>query len=391
MTSYRFDRLSDLLSVLGPRLRIAVIYGGDRRDPAAVFHSTYNVRPWTSYREVAGEIAASLERLGFAQVVLLPEDRKLVSELEARRIDLAWLNTGGVQGINPMAHAASLLEMLGIPYVGHDPFNASRLDNKDVFKRELRALGFDTPPFMACPLGGSDPIRDPSFERAFGGYPGPFVVKPASGRASLLVDVVDVRSDLREAVRHIQEQTRHTVLIERYLPGREYCVAVCGPVVSARGQLTRLDRPFAFSPIERLLEPQERVFTSKDTRPITASRAQILDRESQGELRSRLLALGERLYEAFGLRYVIRVDVRADEDGSIQVLEANPKPDLRPPSDAATSLVALGLDDAQMTFDDLLRSLLAGYLDEVFGGRFGEAHSHLRYLAGMVALPRTPV
>ena len=33
-----------------------------------------------------------------------------------------------------MAHAPALLEMLGVPYIGHNPLAASLLDNKHVFK-----------------------------------------------------------------------------------------------------------------------------------------------------------------------------------------------------------------------------------------------------------------
>ena len=55
---------------------------------------------------------------------------------------------GGVQGYNSTSHAPAMLEMLGMPYVGHDPLNATTLDNKHAFKREAVCAGLPTAPFM---------------------------------------------------------------------------------------------------------------------------------------------------------------------------------------------------------------------------------------------------
>ena len=38
---------------------------------------------------------------------------------------------------------------------------------------------------------------------------------------------------------------------EAYLAGREYCVAVCGPVIARGGRIERLPHPFAFGALER--------------------------------------------------------------------------------------------------------------------------------------------
>ena len=70
--------------------------------------------------------------------------RVRASELQGR----AWLNTGGVQGYNSTAHAPAMLELFGVPYVGHDPLTVGTLDNKHVFKRDLVCLGLPTAPFI---------------------------------------------------------------------------------------------------------------------------------------------------------------------------------------------------------------------------------------------------
>lgn len=357
MTDVTLTRFEAAFEALKPTLRLAVIYGGDSRQPGAVLQPTLNTRPWKSYEAVATTIAAVLAGLGFAHVRVMSDDLHLPERLRAEGIDMAWLNTGGVQGRDPMAHAPALLELAGIPYVGHDPLNVSRLDNKHVFKRELTYLDIDTAPFISWSL--DDGPFDPSSERvvaAFGDAAGPFVVKPVTGRASLGVSVAESPAELAAQVDALLARTRHAALIERYLPGREFCVAVCGGLVSRGGRFERLAEPFTFSAVERVLGPDERIFTSMDHQAITPRRARLL---GDDPLRAPIEALARRVYRGFDLQSVVRLDLRQDADGRLCVLEANPKPDLRRPDAQVTSLATMGLAEAGMDYADLIRGLLA--------------------------------
>ena len=107
----------DLLERARNGLKIALVYAGNKNEPDAVIERQINSRDWKSYRLVAENIAETLEAEGFSDVVVLPEDRHLGDVISRSNIDLVWLNSGGVQGINPMAHAPALLEMLGVPYI----------------------------------------------------------------------------------------------------------------------------------------------------------------------------------------------------------------------------------------------------------------------------------
>jgi len=127
------DGLEQKIERLMTRMRIAVIFGSDKTAPGSVLYQTCNTRSWKSYEAVARDIARSLERLGFRHVQLMPDDMQLGDRLRRGGIHMAWLNTGGIQGYNPAAHASSMLEMLGVPYVGHDPLAATTLDNKHAF------------------------------------------------------------------------------------------------------------------------------------------------------------------------------------------------------------------------------------------------------------------
>jgi D-alanine-D-alanine ligase len=364
---YDFAHLPAYLEVLRERMHIAVVYGGDKRSDGAVIRATHNTRPWKSYRVVAEDIAGALRELGFAHVVTLPDDRSLAAELERHKIDLVWLNTGGVQGYNPVSHTPAMLEMLGVPYVGQNSLTASILDNKHVFKRVLGALGIRTAPSFAWhpAWGAADPTRDDRFAAAFGAYRGPFILKPVSGRASVLVLTAETVDEVAARAAQIHEETQNTVLIEPFLGGREYCVSVCGPVVQAAGSLVRLEAPFAFSAVERVFVDGETIFTSMDVKPISADRVRLLDGEDDRPVREELLELARQIYRNLELESIVRVDVRADAEGNLYVLEVNPKPDLKKPTADVTSLVTTGLAEHGLDYQALVLSLLADRLDNL--------------------------
>lgn len=377
-----FLRMRDALDRLRQNLRIAVIHNGDRSTPGAVIHTTHNPRSEKSYRPVAEDIAQGLRAAGFRHVITLPDDLGLAERLRQERIDLAWLNTAGVQGYDAVAHTPSLLELSGIPYVGHRPLLAVTLDNKHVFKRECAGLSLPTPPFMVWDgtSGRLDPEHEPRFRAAFGIHRGPFVVKPVTGRASLHVMLVPDRASLSDAVDGIYRQTLNQVQIETFVGGPEYCVSVCGQVVAHDGVLQRRDGPFVFSVLERILGPDERIFTSMDVRPITRDRIRLLG-PTDGEVYERLVQLARTVHAEFQIRTLIRLDVRADTGGRLFILEANPKPDLKRPDGERVSLVCAGLEQHGMSYEDLLLSLLADRLDHYLRNRPVAVRHIAEYLA----------
>jgi len=229
-------------------MRVAVVYSGCKTDPGRVLFEGYNTRPWKSYEEVAHNIADTLKQAGFQHVSIFPEGIDLLDKLNRHNIDVVWINSGGVQGIDPVCHLPALLEMAGIPYIGHNPANASILDNKHFFKWGLVAKDIATAPFLVWNnlrgrFGGKD---DPRFQHNFADYDGPFIVKPISGRGSVMVEVIDNVEDLADCIEQITQETHNPVLIEKYLTGTEYTVAVCARSPIKTNSLKSDNRPWPF-------------------------------------------------------------------------------------------------------------------------------------------------
>ena len=356
--------LGENILELRSRLRLAVIFGGDKSSADSVLYPAHNSRSWKSYEAVAEDIAASLRRNGFLHVETMPEDMRLGDRLRRDGIHMAWLNSGGVQGNNPTAHGSATLEMLGVPYVGHDPLTATTLDNKHAFKREAVCAGIPTAAFTTWHMarGPFCPEINSRFIQAFGDYQGPFIVKPVSGRASLHVHVVDSRQALSEVVAEVYQATKNVVLIEKFLSGREFCIAVAGPLTSQTNNLVERSGPFSFGALERAFDAGERIFTSMDLKPITGARFKMVDAVSEPQLWNGLHRIAREVYMEFNLRSLIRIDIRSDENGTLYVLEANPKPDLKRPSGGVTSLISAGLAGTDLDYDDLIMSLFADRL-----------------------------
>lgn len=377
--SGRVDELQDQVEKLMSKLRIAVVHGGDKNAEGAVLYRAHNARSWKSYETVARDIAASLERLGAQNVAVLPEDMRLAERLRDLGVQFVWLNTGGVQGQAPCAHAAAMLEMLGVPYVGHDPMTASILDAKHTFKRLMVGAGVPTADFITWhgAKGAFQPAKNERFQRVFGDSVGPFIVKPVSGRASLHVEYVEHISMLGDVVDEVFEITQNDVLIERFLSGREFCVAAAGDVVARNGELRRLEDPFIFSFVERVLSADERVFTSMDKKAITGERIRNLDPSKDNEQIVKLTELARRVSHELNLESLVRLDVRADANGKLHVLEANPKPDLKAPTvSGVISIVSAGAAQCGMSYDDLILSLIAHRVDTLLSKR-SESVKHL--------------
>jgi D-alanine-D-alanine ligase len=170
-------------------------------------------------------------------------------------------------------------------------------------------------------------------------------------------------------------------MIERYLPGREFCIAACGAVIARGGKLINLNQPFVFSAVERVLEPDEHIFTSMDMRPITSERVRSLDPSQDAGVISELQALAHAVVDELAIDTLVRLDVRADATGKLFVLETNPKPDLKAPSkDGGTNLISAGLSAAGMSYDDLILSLFADRIDALMSRWRGTTNHILRHL-----------
>ena len=231
-------------------------------------------------------------------------------------------------------HAAALLELLRLPYTGNGPLALSLCNDKSLAKRIVASHGIATPAFRVY----AAPPAGPS------GLPLPAIVKPAreDGSAGITEEsVVETEDALRERVRHVVEKYAQEAIVEEFVGGREFNVAVLG-----NGTAGDPHRPLP--PAELVYRnPAWRVcsFESKwdATHPSYAEIAPEVPARVPAPLAARLQEIAMTCARVFGLCGYARVDFRLDARGEPCVLEVNPNPDISPDAGLARAARAAGL------------------------------------------------
>jgi len=284
--------------------------------------------------------------------------RHRVSPIEAdedafekfRRIrpDIVFNMTEGLYGSSRESQIPAMLEMLRIPYTGSDPLVLGICLDKATTKEVLSYHQIPTPPFTV--------IRDLKSKTAFPAFP--LIVKPLSEGSSKGVTnaaLVRTRKALREQIEFVLTQYHQPALVEKFLPGREFTVALLGnagaievlPIVEIQFQ----ELPAHINPIYSF-EAKWIWDTVEKPLEIFACPAKI-----SANLRKRIEQVCRAAFSALRVRDWCRIDVRLDERGRPHILELNPLPGILPDPDA-NSCFPKAARTAGISYDALINRVL---------------------------------
>jgi D-alanine-D-alanine ligase len=264
--------------------------------------------------ETIAAIRQAIESYGH-EVVELEATPEIAALLPASGIDVAFNIAEGIEGRARESQVPALLELLGIPYTGSDPTAIALSLDKGLAKRLVHQAGIQTPAFTLMATGK---------EKLPKGWTFPCIVKPVaegSSRGVTQSSVVEDERQLRALVAEQSARYRQAMLVEAFLPGREFTLGVLGE-----------RRP-------RVLLPLEVKFTDKRERyPVYAFESKFFSRGIEIEVPAKVdAALGKELqrvaraaFLALGCRDVGRIDVRLDAEGRVHFIECNPLPGLAP-------------------------------------------------------------
>lgn len=274
--------------------KIAVLMGGKSNEREVSLESGRNV----------AEALSSLGKYEVIAVDLKDENLDaLPDDVDAAYIALhgGWGEDGGVQ---------EALNTRKIPYTGPGAFASRIAMDKIKTKLVLQMNGVPTAEWqLAAPDTPSSPL------------PLPVVVKPPCDGSSFGISKVSSPDQWKPALDAAAEAmgiatdnpgaavSRNQILVEEFIPGREFTVAVVG------GE--------AWPPIEIVAKGgwygYEEKYVSDDTRyPFL----------EDGELSEKLKKTAVEAYNALKCRSVTRVDFRVSPIGRVYVLELNTSPGL---------------------------------------------------------------
>lgn len=243
--------------------------------------------------------------------------RQLVNRLAAGdRWELVFNICEGLRGPGREAVVPALLDAYDIPYTFADPLVLAVGLHKGLTKTVLREHGIATPRSMLVENITSlanVPLRYPLF------------IKPVSegtGKGITAASKIANPDELAAGCAALLEKFRQPVLVEEFLPGREFTTALIGTGDDARVlgtmEIILLDaaEPDVYSYVnkERCEELVEYRLGRPDTDPEVAA--------------TETLALAA--WRALGGRDAGRVDIRSDATGQPQFIEANPLAGLHP-------------------------------------------------------------
>ena len=274
----------------------------------------------------------------------------LVEHVAAARPDVIVNLCEGFAGCTSgEVHIASLLELLGVPYTGSPPECLAIEHNKARTKWLLRGAGLPTAPAVCVSPG--QPLPRELLDDWLAG--GPLFVKPAAEDASLGIDHESVVSDwgaLERQVGHVAERFGD-VLIERYLDGREFNIAIVGlrePQVlplaevefraAAPGQWPIVTYQAKWDPNG----PEDRATPVRCPAVVEPELARAVSEAALGAFR------------LLGCRDYARVDLRTDRAGQVFILEVNGNPDAGPRAGFVRTLLAGGI-----SYNEFVRRLVA--------------------------------
>jgi D-alanine-D-alanine ligase len=246
------------------------------------------------------------------------------------------------------ANVAGLVELCGLPLTGSPSECLSLVRDKARTKWLLQGAGLPTAPFFYLAAGERLPREGLVALLAAG----PCLVKPAKEDASLGISQQSVVTDLKALGRQVAViQARYgDVLIERYLPGREFNAGI---VALGEPSLLPIAEIKFGGPAEN---PWQLVTYDAKWAPGSADYASTpvaCPANVEPALAARVEQAALAAFRVTCCRDYARVDFRVDAGGEAYILEVNANPDLSPSAGFARGLSVAGLN-----YDDFIERLI---------------------------------
>lgn len=300
-------------------------------------------------------VARALETVG--EVIRLEATADFPERLRAERPDIVFNIAEGLHGANREAHVPAICEFFGVAYSGSDPLTLALCLDKARTKEVLAYHAVPTAPFAVvrepADLAPSRFARQPIAAAGF-----PLFVKPlheGSSKGITERNLCHSRVELASQVEYLLAHYAQPVLVEPYLPGREFTCAILGngadatvlPIVGLRFDAL----PAGALPIYGY---EAKWLWDRPDRPLEMFECPAA---IDGALRATIEHVARRAYQVLGCRDWSRIDVRLDADGVPHVVEVNPLPGILPGAED-NSCFPKAARAAGIEYDELIRRCL---------------------------------
>ncbi|POE12294.1 D-alanine--D-alanine ligase [Pectobacterium odoriferum] len=228
-----------------------------------------------------------------------------------------------------------VLEFLGLPYTGSGVMASALTMDKLRTKQVWQAVGLPVSPYVALDRRQYSETAANVLLAKFTHLGLPLIVKPSREGSSVGMSKVNTLSELPAA---LEEAFRHDddILVEKWLSGPEYTVAILGDEVLPSIRIQPAGTFYDY----------EAKYLSDDTQYFCPSG--LPDEQEQA-----LAGLAMAAYRAVGCSGWGRVDFMLDSDGAFYLLEVNTSPGM-----TSHSLVPMAARQRGLTFSQLVVKIL---------------------------------
>lgn len=255
----------------------------------------------------ARRVANILSQAGY-EVRLADLDQSLTRIVDEFAPDVIWPLVHG--SIGEDGSLQTILEALGIPFVGSSSFQAKLASNKPTAKTLLGAAHFATPSWMSLPqvlfrqLGAPHVLGAIEADTHF-----PVVIKPTDGGSALGLSIVHNPEELRSAMVDAFAYGEH-VMIEQFIEGIDVAVSV----------IDLEDGPRALPAVEIRTDGGNYDYAARYT---TDETEYFVPARLPEDVLFSLSEAAVKAHEVLGLRDLSRIDFVVDAEGVCWFIDAN--------------------------------------------------------------------
>lgn len=286
-------------------------------------------------------------------VIMIEANEDAYEKFRKHRPDIVFNVAEGAHGISREAQIPAMLDMLQIPYTGSDPLTLSLCLDKSRTKEVLTYYGIPNSKFVVSQGENGFAGKELNF---------PLILKPIGEGSSKGIFnssfVNDYETFIKTLIENV-EKYNQPFIVEEYLPGREFTVAVIGNGNEARTfpivEVNFSELPEDMIPIYSY-EAKWILDTRDNPLDIFSCPAQI-----DAELENKINEIVLKTYSVLNCKDWSRIDVRLDVNGEPNIIEVNPLPGVLPnPDDNSCypkAARAAGMDYTQMVNEVLQAAL----------------------------------
>jgi D-alanine-D-alanine ligase len=259
---------------------------------------------------------------GGHEVTGIEADDSIANRLQELKPDLIFNIAEGLWGDCRESYVPMICERLGLAYSGSDPLTLALCLNKARAKEILSFYNIPTPIFKVISPQNNFIAEDFSY---------PAIIKPLSEGSSKGVfddSVVYTPSEARLKVKSKLRNYQQPVLLEKFLRGAEFTVALWGndenvevlPLVAINYQ----QLPAKAQPIYSY---EAKWIWDTPDKPLDIFQCPA---NISAELRKKIEDTARSAYRALNIRDWCRIDIRLDDHNVPNILELNPLPGILP-------------------------------------------------------------